>query len=92
MCNESVFYAVDRLEGTLAVLISDSNQQQLVSLTNLPGGLREGDVLRLTLDSDGAPIWTSARFDKAESDRRMLGATKTLQDLRLRDPGGDLSI
>lgn len=93
MCtDEGGFYVVDRVEGSLAVIISDSEQEHLVSLTQLPGELREGDVLRPKLDCNGEPIWTTARFDKEESDRRKQNATATIHDLRRRDPGGDLSI
>lgn len=83
---------MDRIEGALAVLTSDSEHEHLVSLTELPRGLREGDVLRTGHDSNGKPNWTTTSIDDDESDRRKRHAEETLQELRRRDPGGDITI
>ena len=42
-----MFYAVDRLEGELAVLVDDEENTSTVERALLPEGVVQGDVLRL---------------------------------------------
>ncbi len=40
-----MYYSVDRLEGSWAVLINDHDQISKVAIEKLPGDIAEGDVL-----------------------------------------------
>ncbi len=42
-----MFYAVDRLEGGIAVLVDDEENTSTVERALLPEGVVQGDVLRL---------------------------------------------
>jgi hypothetical protein len=57
-------WVVDRVEGRIAVLVADDDEDTLdVPLNVLPHGLREGTVLRVT-ESEGHPLWASAMLDE----------------------------
>ena len=45
---------IDRIEGDVAVLVLDTVPPQTIPLPTalLPGGCREGDIVRLTLEPD----------------------------------------
>ncbi|MGH7570068.1 MAG: DUF3006 domain-containing protein [Gemmatimonadales bacterium] len=86
------FYAVDRLEGGRAVLVADDASIVEIARTKLPGGIREGSVLRVRLGSNGRPDWSSAEIDEAEWERRLKGARERLDRLGKSDPGGDIEI
>jgi hypothetical protein len=51
--SEARYYAVDRIEGDLVVLIGDSGEEVLASLEELPTPLEEGTVLRVRVDVEG---------------------------------------
>ena len=51
----NVFYAVDRLEGQMAVLVGDDETTVDLPRRNLPARVREGTVLRLELGADEKP-------------------------------------
>lgn len=87
-----VFYAVDRLEGEVAVLIADSGESTTVPVRELPTGIGERMVLRVPKDREGRPDWRSARIDEAETKRRKREAQEALKELRKRDPGGDIKL
>src|SRR5437773_899139 len=53
----NVFYAVDRLEGQMAVLVGDDETTVDLPRRNLPARVREGTVLRVELGADGRPDW-----------------------------------
>ncbi|HEX9728787.1 MAG TPA: DUF3006 domain-containing protein [Gemmatimonadales bacterium] len=75
--------AVDRLEGTTAVLVDDAGKTTAVPLARLPRGLAEGDVLRVTIEND-TPDWAFARIDREETDRRRAAGEALLDELRRR--------
>ncbi len=56
---------VDRLEGALAVCEMDDNSMQNIALTELPAGVKEGDVLAV---ENGAYV-IDAKQTKARSER-----------------------
>lgn len=58
----------------------------------LPVSVREGVVLRVRLDADGAPDWSTATIDDAERERRLQEARDRLERLRGTDPGGDVVL
>jgi hypothetical protein len=53
---------IDRFEGTEAVLVFDDGKELVWPIKNLPEGLKEGAVLRLTISSEAT----------AEEERRKL--------------------
>ena len=85
-------YAIDRMEGKIAVLVADDGTAVDVSRPMLPAGAREGSVLLVPVGGDGSPNWTAAELDEAERERRLKRAHETLDRLRERDPGGDLTL
>ena len=51
----NVFYAVDRLEGQMAVLVGDDETTVDLPHHNLPTRMHEGTILRVELGTDGRP-------------------------------------
>jgi len=86
------YYAVDRIEGKIAVLVADEGTAVDVPKRRLPNGVREGSVLQVPVGDDGSPDWSSAVLDEAERERRVNQARETLDRLRKGDPGGDITL
>lgn len=86
------FYAVDRLEGNIAVLVSDAGDTIDMPRVELPSGLREGSVLRVRFGAQNLPDWSRAVIDKEEENRRLREAQDTLDELKRSDPGGDIKL
>jgi hypothetical protein len=85
-------WVVDRVEGRIAVLVADDDEDTLdVPLNVLPHGLREGTVLRVT-ESEGHPLWASAMLDEDLRLRRLRQTETALNELKSRDPGGDIVL
>ena len=85
-------WVVDWVEGRIAVLVADDDEETLdVPLNVLPHGLREGTVLRVT-ESEGHPLWASAMLDEELRLRRLRQAETALHELKSRDPGGDIVL
>ena len=85
-------WVVDRVEGRIAVLVADDDEETLdVPLNVLPHGLREGTVLRVT-ESESHPLWASAMLDGELRLRRLRQAETALNELKSRDPGGDIVL
>jgi len=85
-------FAVDRLEGRIAVLIGDDGSQHEVPRKQLPKGTTESSVLEVPSDRSGQPDWAGARLDAAEKKRRIKRALALLEELKKRDPGGDIVL
>jgi len=92
MSERHAFYSVDRLERAVAVLVGDDGVGLDVLKKTLPVQVREGVVLRVRLDADGKPEWSSAAIDDAERERRLQEARDRLERLRGTDPGGDVML
>ena len=92
MSERQAFYSVDRLERAIAVLVGDDGVGLDVLKRTLPVTVREGVVLRVRLDPDGTPDWSSATIDDAERERRLREARDRLERLRGTDPGGDVVL
>ena len=88
----NVFYAVDRLEGQMAVLVGDDETTVDLRRSNLPPRVREGSVLRVEVGADGKPDWASAKIDDEERERRLKAAQERLNRMSESDPGGDITI
>jgi hypothetical protein len=86
------FYAVDRIEQGIAVLVSDRGETVQMPRVELPTGLREGTVLRVRFGAQNLPDWSSAVIDKEEEQRRLREAKEMLDDLKRSDPGGDIKL
>jgi len=87
-----VFYAVDRLEGQMAVLAGDDETTVDLPRRNLPARVREGSVLRVELGADGRPDWASAKIDDQERERRLKAAQERLNRMSESDRGGDIKL
>ena len=83
-------YAVDRVENELVVLLDDEGTGFAVPLTQLPLALREGMVLDVRHGGDGRPDWSTAVHDKTEERWRLEDAARRLEQLRQRDPDGEM--
>jgi len=88
----NVFYAVDRLEGQMAVLVGDDETTVDLPRRSLPARVREGSVLRVELGADGRPDWASAKIDDQERERRLKAAQERLDRMSESDSGGDITI
>ena len=87
-----LYYTVDRIRRGRAILVGDAGDESKVVLGDLPAALTEGDVLRVPLDEEGTLDWAAARIDTEETERRRREAQRILQELRRRDPGGDIEL
>jgi hypothetical protein len=86
------YFAVDRIEGGIAVLIGDDGFPHDVPRKQLPKGTGESSVLDVALDANGKPVWAEARLDAAEKERRLKRARAILEELKKGDPGGDIVL
>ena len=92
MSDAERIWVVDRVEGRIAVLVADDDEETLDAPLNvLPHGLREGTVLRVT-ESEGHPLWASAMLDEELRLRRLRQAETAFNELKSRDPGGDIVL
>ena len=92
MSDTERIWVVDRIEREVAVLVADENQEMLdIALDILPDRLREGSVLKVAEDMDG-PLWASASLDEESKLERLREAEEVLDELRERDPGGDIVL
>jgi hypothetical protein len=88
----TAFYAVDRIEGKIVVLVADDGTTAEVPRATLPARLREGSVLRVRLGVNGRPDWSSAEIDQDEEERRLKEANDMLDEMKRSDPGGDITL
>lgn len=79
-------YAVDRLDGRLARLVSDDGTIAEVPRRWLPSGLGEGSVVRVGLHARG-PDWATAQADEAARTWREALLGLILEELRWRVRG-----
>ena len=85
-------YVVDRVEGELVVLVDDEtgDTENLVSW-ELPQ-VDEGMVLAVQIDNNNKPKWGTAKVLEAETKRRAQQGDRRLDELKKRDPGGDIKL
>ncbi|MEJ2204924.1 MAG: DUF3006 domain-containing protein [Gemmatimonadota bacterium] len=92
MATDERFVVVDRLEADIAVLVFDDGSAMRCFPSDLPEGASEGVVLSVIVDdSEGADLRTLA-VDEAETSRRLDQARAVIDELRRRDPGGDVTL
>jgi len=86
-------WVVDRIEGDTAVLVEDGTGRSLdVSRSLISVSIEEGTVLRVPAAAEGAPDWRLAVPDEELRQRRLLEARDVLDQLKTRDPGGDVVL
>ena len=91
MKRKSIVVAVDRIEGTTAILETDDGTHYRVPVKSFPEKPSEGLVYRVPL-KDRKPEWPGAVADHVETDRRRKQLRKRMNDLRNRDSGGDIEL
>jgi Protein of unknown function (DUF3006) len=85
-------WVVDRVEGAVAVLVADEDEATVEVLrSELPVGTGEGTVLRVPYEGD-RPLWGSAVRDEELRRARLREAEEVLEELKGRDPGGDVVL
>ena len=86
-------WVVDRIEGDTAVLIEDGTGRTLdVARSLMSVSVAEGTVLRVPITEEGGPDWRSAELDEELRQRRLAEARDVLEQLKKRDPGGDVVL
>ena len=86
-------WVVDRIEGDTVVLVEDETGRSLdVARSLMSVGVEEGTVLRVPVTDEGAPDWRSAVLDEELRRRRLAEARNVLDELKRRDPGGDVVL
>lgn len=73
---DTVTRVVDHIEGDIAVIVTDAGERRDVPLSQLPPGVREGDVIR------------GGAIDRAEGERRRMEGTDRLDRMRARGGRG----
>ena len=92
MSDTQRIWVIDRIEREVAVLIADDNRETVdIPMSVLPGRLPEGTVLRVP-EGIGGPVWASAKLDEESRLERRREAEEVLDELRQRDPGGDILL
>jgi hypothetical protein len=89
---KTVFYAVDRIEGRMAVLVGDDGRSLEFLRRDLPKKAREGSLLRVRVSQGGVPDFRAAVVDDVERKRRIAEAKGTQDELQATDPGGDVAL
>ena len=86
-------WVVDRVEGDTVVLVEDGTGRTLeVSRSLLSVAVDEGTVLRLPATEEGGPDWGLAVANEELRQRRLAEAREVLEQLKKRDPGGDVVL
>ena len=86
-------WVVDRIEGDTVVLVEDETSRTLeVSRSLISVSVAEGAVLRVAGTDEGQPDWTSAVLDEDLRQRRLAETRDVLEELKTRDPGGDVVL
>ena len=86
-------WVVDRIEGATAVVVEDGTGRTLdVSRSLISVAVEEGTVLKVPVTGEGEPDWRSAEPDDELRRRRLAEAQDVLEQLKTRDPGGDVVL
>lgn len=90
---DPALYSVDRFEGDVAVLIDETGASMDVNRSRLPDGAEPGSVIRVwPSDVSGDPDWSSAELAEDEVEARLEEGREILEELKKRDPGGDVVL
>ena len=86
-------WVVDRIEGDTVVLVHTETGRSLeVSRGLIVVNVDEGAVLRVPVTDEDAPDWSLAVLDEELRRRRLAEAQEILDQLKGRDPGGDVVL
>ena len=86
-------WVVDRVEGDTVVLVEDGTGRTLdVARSLISVSVDEGTVLRVPATEEGGPDWGLAVADEELRERRLDEAREVLEQLKKRDPGGDVVL
>ena len=86
-------WVVDRVEGDTVVLVEDESGRTVeVSRSLISVSIDEGTVLRVPATEEGGPDWRLAKPDEELRQRRLAEARDVLEQLKRRDPGGDVVL
>ena len=93
MSERQEIWVVDRIEGDRAVLVEDGTGRSLnVSRSLMSVGVDEGAVLKVPVTEEGQADWSLAVLDEELRRRRIAEAQNILEQLKKRDPGGDVVL
>jgi hypothetical protein len=81
-------WVIDGLEGHLARVELEDGETVDLSLSSLPPGAREGDVIRVFEDGGDFTL----EIDHAETARRRAGAQAQLDALNRAAPAGEIDL
>lgn len=94
--SEPEVWAVDTITDGVAVLVeaSDDDEPALIEMAaDLLGDLAvEGAVLVVPLGSVGDPLWDQAERDVEAEQKLRVETERMLNELKKRDPGGNVSL
>ena len=87
-------WIVDRFEGELAVVEVDGERFVDLPRTLLPADAAEGDVIAVNVrtDDEAARRVIETRVDREATARARAEARELIDELRERDPGGDVTL
>ncbi len=85
-------YTVDRLNAATAVLIDENGNTIAIPKNRLGVTPEEGMVLFIPVNNSGTPNWDGARIDQEATEEARDEARKILDELKERDPGGDVKL
>lgn len=83
---------VDRFEGEVVVVEIDGSGTVDLPRWMLPAELREGDVVLARIEGARDRRTVECTVDAEETKRRRDRAGETVERLRARDPGGDITL
>ena len=93
MSESQAIWVVDRIEGDTAVLVEDETRRTLeVARSLISVSVDEGTVLRVPATEEGEQDWGSAVLDEELRRQRLAEAQEILEQLKKRDPGGDVVL
>lgn len=92
MSTDFELWVVDRFEDGVAVLVADEGGVVEVDAGRLPRKVSEGDVLRISRDAQGVIRWGATVVDAEATEARRKESGSILDELRRRDPGGDIVL
>ena len=86
-------WVVDRIEGDTVLLVEDETRRTLeVARSLISVNINEGTVLKVPATEEGGPDWRLAKPDEELRQRRLAEARDVLEQLKKRDPGGDVVL
>jgi hypothetical protein len=89
---KSILVAVDRVEGSIAVMQADDGREFSVPAKSLGSKPTEGLIYRVPVRADGKPQWSKAIADPAAAEARRKDLDGRMSSMRQKDPSGDLEL